>query len=130
MTTILIVEDESDLRALLHLQLELDGYTVVGCETAERGLEILRGRPVDLVLLDAGLPGMTGYEMLRAVVHEPGLTDVPVIMLTGSRGIEDVAHAFRLGAQDHLAKPFRSQDLRARIAAALDRRAAAAGASA
>ena len=63
------------------------------------------------------------------VADEPHLADVPIVMLTGSRDIDDVAHAFRLGVRDHIAKPFRSKDLRARIAAALDRRAAAVGAS-
>jgi len=129
MITVLVIEDEPDIRALLDVQLELDGYTVIGCESAEQGLEVMRAGHVDLVLLDAGLPGMTGYEMLLVVADEPHLADVPIVMLTGSRDIDDVAHAFRLGVRDHIAKPFRSKDLRARIAAALDRRAAAVGAS-
>jgi diguanylate cyclase (GGDEF)-like protein len=119
MATILVVEDDVEIRSLLHLQLELEGYQVLGATTGEEALDLLRARPVDLVLLDTGLPGMSGNDVLRAASGDLGIAQVPVIVLSGEVGVDDVVASFQLGAHDYVTKPFRAKELRARVAAAL-----------
>lgn len=116
---VLVVEDHGDIRDLLRLQLEFDGYHVLEAETGEAALDIVRARPVDIVVLDAELPGMSGYDVLRVLGRELPALNLPVLFLSGRTSTDDIVEAFRLGAHDHIAKPFRGKELRARVAAAL-----------
>ncbi|MCU1373419.1 MAG: diguanylate cyclase/phosphodiesterase & domain with sensor(s) [Actinomycetia bacterium] len=116
---VLVVEDHADIRDLLRLQLEFDGYAVLESETGERALDLLRGCHVDLVVLDAELPGMSGYDVLTVLARDLPMIHVPVLFLSGRTSTDDIVEAFRLGAHDHIAKPFRGKELRARVAAAI-----------
>ena len=116
---VLVVEDHADIRDLLRLQLEFDGYAVLEAGSGERGLDVLNAQHVDLVVLDAELPAMSGYDVLRVMNGTPVLDEVPVVFLSGRTSTDDIVEAFRLGAHDHVAKPFRGKELRARVAAAL-----------
>lgn len=116
---VLIVEDHADIRELLRLQLEFDGYVVLESASGERALDVLAAQHIDLVVLDAELPGMSGYDVLRAMTGAPVLNDVAVLFLSGRTSTDDIVEAFRLGAHDHVAKPFRGKELRARVAAAI-----------
>ncbi len=123
--TVLIVEDETDVRTLLRMQLEGWGYRVIAVEDAERAWTVLTaadGSRVDLVIIDIMLPGMwDGNDLLRAIREHPDLRALPVLMLT-ARGMEhDVVRSFRLGADDYVIKPYRTRELRARIEALLRR---------
>ena len=117
---ILIVEDEpSLLRALA------DTFTSMGCEVltasdGETGLRLALSSQADLVLLDIMLPKVNGYEICRAM-REHSL-DTPIIMLTAKGQEEDVVLGLNLGADDYVAKPFRRQELVARVNAFLRRR--------
>jgi len=121
---ILIVEDEpSLLRGLA------DTFTAKGCEVltaadGETGLQLALSSQPDLVLLDIMLPKVNGYEICRAV-RERSL-DTPIIMLTAKGQEEDVVLGLNLGADDYVAKPFRRQELVARVNAFLRRRRGAA----
>jgi diguanylate cyclase (GGDEF)-like protein len=117
--TILVVEDHADIRDLLRLQLEFDGYQVLEAETGEAALDLLRHREVDLAILDAELPGMSGYDVLSTLGRDLPAINVPVLFLSGRTSTDDIVEAFRLGAHDHMAKPFRGKELRARVAAAI-----------
>jgi len=116
---ILIVEDEpSLLRGLA------DTFTAKGCEVltaadGETGLQLALSSQPDLVLLDIMLPKVNGYEICRAV-RERSL-DTPIIMLTAKGQEEDVVLGLNLGADDYVAKPFRRQELVARVNALLRR---------
>jgi diguanylate cyclase (GGDEF)-like protein len=116
---VLVVEDHADIRELLRLQLEFDGYAVLESETGEGALDLLHGRHIDLMVLDAELPGMSGYDVLTAMRRDLPTLHVPVLFLSGRASTDDIVEAFRLGAHDHVAKPFRGKELRARVAAAI-----------
>jgi diguanylate cyclase (GGDEF)-like protein len=116
---VLVVEDHADIRDLLRLQLEFDGYDVIEAETGERAMDVLRACHVDLAILDAELPGMSGYDVLSSMTKDLPALHVPVLFLSGRTSTDDIVEAFRLGAHDHIAKPFRGKELRARVAAAI-----------
>jgi len=117
--TILIVEDEPDLRRGLRDNLELEGYKVLEVATASAASGFwLAGAP-DLVLLDIMLPGKDGFRLLsemRAVGRE-----TPVIILTARGEVWDRVKGFRLGCDDYVVKPFNLMELVARVAAVLKR---------
>lgn len=119
MTTILVVEDDKNLRYGLEFNLERQGWNVVGVETAEEGLTVWRDRHPDFVLLDVMLPGMSGLELLEQIRATDGRT--PVMMLTARSDESDAVHALSLGADDYVRKPFGVSELVARIASVLRR---------
>ncbi|MCM6763674.1 response regulator transcription factor [Rathayibacter sp. ZW T2_19] len=125
MSTILIAEDEERIAAFVEKGLRAAGYTTTRAARGDDALSYLRGTPFDLVLLDVGLPGLDGFAVLRALRAE-GPT-LPVIMLTARSSVTDTVEGLDLGANDYLAKPFRFDELLARIRLRL-REAAATGA--
>ena len=124
MSTILIAEDEERIAAFVEKGLRSAGYTTTRAARGDDALAYLRSGGFDLVLLDVGLPGMDGFAVLRALRAE-GAT-LPVIMLTARSSVADTVEGLDLGANDYLAKPFRFDELLARIRVRL-RDAAAAG---
>jgi len=124
--TLLIVDDDQALCAMLIEYLTLEGFAAVAAATGPSGLEQLARAPVDLVILDVMLPELSGFEVLRRI---RALSRVPVIMLT-ARGEEvDRIVGLEMGADDYLAKPFSPRELVARIRAVLRRTPAEAGAA-
>ena len=114
---VLIVEDDKVLSDGLTRHLHQSGYVV---EVAGNGVEanaVLATEEFDLVVLDIGLPGMDGFEILRRVRRRPGY--LPVLVLTARDALEDRVHGLDLGADDYLVKPFALQELEARIRAVL-----------
>lgn len=117
---ILIAEDEKDLRELLKLNLENEGYKVILARDGREALELFSSNNVDLGLFDIMMPFLDGFNLLRKIREK---SDVPVIMLT-ARGEEmDKVLGFGLGADDYLVKPFSMAELIARVAARLRRNA-------
>ncbi|OOB89402.1 response regulator transcription factor [Rathayibacter sp. VKM Ac-2630] len=127
MSTILIAEDEERIAAFVEKGLRSAGYTTTRATRGDDALAYLRSGGFDLVLLDVGLPGMDGFAVLRALRGEGGT--LPVIMLTARSSVTDTVEGLDLGANDYLAKPFRFDELLARIRLRL-REAAAAGSGA
>ena len=122
LANILIVEDDSTIRAILQMMLRNAGFTHV--KTAARGdegLEAIRRDPPRLVLLDLMLPGLDGLAVCRRVRETPELADVRIIMLTAKSENEDVVRGLELGADDYVTKPFSREVLLARIHAVLRR---------
>lgn len=113
---ILLVDDDQLLRRTLAFNLEQAGYSVKTSANAEDALEIVQREPLDLVLLDVGLPGMDGLEALRFIQEE---MTVPVIFLTARRRELDEVLGLELGADDYVTKPFDFDVLLARIKVAL-----------
>ncbi len=117
--TILVVEDEQNIGALVCTYLRREGYEVVWVRRGEDALVELRRHPVKLVVLDIRLPGIDGFEVCRQI----GGT-VPVIMLTARDEEADRVAGLELGADDYVTKPFSPRELVARIKAVLRRTAA------
>jgi two-component system alkaline phosphatase synthesis response regulator PhoP len=119
--TILIVDDEREIRELLRYNLERQGYQVLTAQDGEEGLARIFATHPDLVLLDLLLPGLNGLEVLREVRQEPSTRDLPVLLLT-ARGAEmDKLLGFERGADDYITKPFSVREVLARVEAVLRR---------
>lgn len=115
---VLVVEDEAAVSDFLRQALEENGYAVTVTDRAESGLAEAERTQPNLVVLDAMLPGMDGFEFLR---HLRTKVDTPVLMLTALAGVDDRVKGLDAGADDYLAKPFRLEELLARVRALLRR---------
>jgi len=118
---ILVVEDEPALREQLENKLRKSGYAVDSAADGEEGLYYAREYPIDLAIVDLGLPKMSGIDLIRQL-RSSG-KDVPVLILTARSRWQDKVEGLEAGADDYLAKPFQFEELAARIKA-LIRRAA------
>lgn len=105
MSTVLVVDDDPDIRLLLRLELSAEGHQIVEAGDGEAALAALEEEPVDLVVLDLMMPVVDGWEVLRAL--DPGSAP-PVVVITAlaSDGDRHVAELLELGALDVIAKPF------------------------
>jgi two-component system KDP operon response regulator KdpE len=116
--TILVVDDEPQIRRVMRTTLSSHGYTVTEARSGEEALEKIRSQPPDLILLDINMPGMGGLETCREIRNG---CDAPIIMLTVRNTERDKVRALDAGADDYVVKPFSMDELLARIRAALRR---------
>lgn len=116
--SILVIDDEPQIRRVLRTTLSTHGYEIAEAKTGEEALEWLRKQPPDLVLLDMNMPGMGGVEACREIRRA---CDAPIIMLTVRNAERDKVAALDAGADDYVVKPFGIEELLARIRAALRR---------
>jgi len=114
--TILIIDDEVQIRKLLTITLESFDYRVQEAATAKEGVIMVANHPPDLILLDLGLPDESGHHVLR---HLREWYSNPIIILSVQSGEEDIINALDHGANDYLVKPFRTGELVARVRSAL-----------
>ena len=124
--TILIVEDEADIRELVRYHLEQEGYAVEEADSGEKALERAAAIRPALVVLDLMLPGTDGLEVCRRLRTDDTLRELPVIMLTAKGTEVDRILGLELGADDYITKPFSPRELVARVRAVLRRAASAA----
>ena len=117
-TSIMVVDDEQAILRLLSHTLEPEGYGVIVAADGGSALTQLDDCRPDLVILDIMMPGLDGFKVLNLIRQH---SNVPVIMLTGSVEVTTVRDALALGADDYVRKPFRTQELLARIRAKLRR---------
>src|ERR1700704_6159124 len=118
MPTILIIEDESKMRRLLELNLGEDGFKTVSAADAESGLQLLASQPIDLVLTDLKLPGMSGLDLLQAVKRQNAA--LPVVVMTAFGSVETAVDAMKAGATDYVLKPFSLAEMRMVVHKKLD----------
>ena len=116
--TVLVVDDDVNLREMMRLYLEREGYRVVEAANGRDALYVARYEKPDLVLLDLMMPEMGGYDFMRLFTKE---SDTPVIMLTAKLEESDKVAGLELGADDYVTKPFGVQELIARVRAVLRR---------
>ncbi len=117
-STILIVDDEPQIRRVMRTTLSSNGYSVIEARSGEEALEIMRKERPELVLLDVNMPGMSGLEVCREIRDQ---SEVAIIMLTVRNSEHDKVLALDAGADDYVVKPFSIEELLARIRAALRR---------
>jgi len=113
MTRILIAEDEARIVSFLEKGLRASGYSTVAVGTGPDAVALARDDSFDLLLLDLGLPGLDGQAVLRAV-RDRG-EHMPVIILTAREGVDDTVAGLESGADDYMTKPFRFEELLARV---------------
>ena len=119
MNTVLIIEDEQDIRELLAFSLRQEGFTPLESETGEQGIALAKKHQPTIILLDVMLPGMDGFAVSRTLAANESTKGIPVIMLT-ARGQEvDRIVGFELGAVDYIVKPFSLREVALRIKAVL-----------
>jgi DNA-binding response OmpR family regulator len=116
--TILVIDDQANVRTLLKDYLSNQGYRVVQAQDGQQGLFVARHEHPDLVLLDIMMPNMDGFQFLSAFRKE---SDIPVIVVTARDEETDTVLGLELGADDFVVKPFRMRELVARIRANLRR---------
>ncbi len=117
--TVLIVDDSLVVRAVVRDGLEGGGYRVVEAVDGLAALEQCRQAPPDVVLLDIEMPGLDGYQVLRALKSDAQLEDIPVVFLTSRSGMNDIVKGLNGGAHDYLQKPFAGAELLARVGSAV-----------
>jgi two-component system catabolic regulation response regulator CreB len=124
--TVLVVEDEAAIAETITYALQTDGFTSLWKTTGRDALAVLQVQPVALVVLDVGLPDMSGFDVCREMQR---LGAPPVIFLTARSSEVDKIVGLELGADDYLAKPFSPRELTARVRAILRRAQGKAGAA-
>ena len=119
---VLVAEDDEDILALVVFDLEDEGYEVVTTRNGEDAVALALERHPDLILLDVAMPGLDGYEVTRRLRADESTRGTPVVLLTARAQVKDVIEGFEAGANDYVTKPFRPDELRTRLHAALGRR--------
>lgn len=115
MKKILLIEDDTDLYALLKYNLEKEGYLLVGAQTGRGAVEMIRRERPDLIILDIMLPDSDGLDICKAVRSHPELAHIPIIFLTARASETDRILGLELGASDYIVKPFFVRELIARV---------------
>lgn len=115
---ILIVDDDAEICELLKMFLTLERYGVTAAATGMDGLKMFRSGDFDLVLLDIGLPDISGQQLCKLIRQE---SDVPIIIVSANDSVSDKVICLEYGADDYISKPFENMELMARIKAVLRR---------
>ena len=116
---ILVIEDEIKLQNQIRQQLEASGYMVDTCGDGEEGLFFATEYPLDAAIIDIGLPGKSGLEIIKALRERGSL--LPILILTARSSWQDKVQGLEMGADDYLTKPFQMEELQARVKALLRR---------
>jgi two-component system phosphate regulon response regulator PhoB len=121
MARILIIEDEQDLQKVLAYNLKRAGYEVLAALRGRDGLQLVRDRNPDFIILDLMLPDLPGTEICKTLKRDPKTKGIPILMLTAKGEEVDRVVGFELGADDYVVKPFSVRELLLRIEAILRR---------
>lgn len=120
-TSVLIVEDEPEIREMLNFSLTRAGFTVIEVATGEMALQRLDTDLPDILIVDWMLPGMSGVELAKRIRRDELTSALPLLMLTARSEETDVLKSFESGIDDYMSKPFSPKELVARIKALLRR---------
>lgn len=116
---VLVAEDEADIRFMTCFTLRFGGFDVSEAVDGQEALELAQREPPDLILLDAKMPRLDGYETCRQLKRLPATRDIPVVMLSALGQEREIERGKSAGAVDYLLKPYQPQDLIARLKAIL-----------
>lgn len=123
MDTILIVEDEADIRHDIMDVLELEGFEVLGAADGLEGLQLAKHHLPNLIVSDIMMPNMDGYQLLLKLQTHSNTTLIPVLFLTAKAGKQDIRKGMGLGVDDYITKPFSHQELLEAVKARLEKQA-------
>ena len=123
-STVLIAEDDKDIRELLKLYLESEGYRILEAENGRHALELAQKEQPDMAVLDVMMPEMNGLEVTRALRKS---SEIPILILSAKSTDNDKILGLNLGADDYIAKPFNPMEIVARVKAQLRRTVRASG---
>lgn len=104
--TLLVIDDDETIRAALRRMFEADGYKVITAADGTQLSDVLDDSPIDLIVLDIGLPWLNGYELAKLLKEHEDLRKIPLIFLSGKTSELDVKRGFEVGADDYIKKPF------------------------
>ena len=121
MPTILLAEDDKQIGDMISFKLTNGGHRVIRAQDGEQACLLAGQERPDLILLDAMMPSLSGFEVLRRLKIDPSLRNIPVIMVTAKGHERDVLTGLRGGAVDYIVKPFSLNELSARVELALRR---------
>ncbi len=120
MNTVLVVDDEKNYLLVLEDLLEEEGYRVYTAASGAEGLELVKTKPIDTVLSDIKMPGMTGVEFFEQIkALDP---DLPVILMTAYADVDQAVDAMKKGALDHIQKPFDNKEIKSAVARGIEKR--------
>jgi DNA-binding response OmpR family regulator len=122
MSSIVVVDDDTDIRELVVYRLQRDGHDVRAFVDGVAALEGLAEQPADLAILDVMMPGLSGFFVARSIRQNDSLRDTRIIMLTARTQEADVAQGYAAGIDDYVAKPFSPRELSLRVNVVLSRR--------
>jgi DNA-binding response OmpR family regulator len=121
MTTVLVADDDSDIRELVVFKLGQAGYEVHAVADGVAALDTARTLRPDLMVLDLMMPGLSGLDVCQELRRSPETASLPIILLTAKAQEQDVAVGFATGADDYVIKPFSPRELLSRVQAVLAR---------
>ena len=116
---ILLIDDDPDSVRLLTLMLNPEGYQITSARSGHEGLRLATQEPHDLIIIDVMMPDMDGFEVCRTIRQTPGISSVPILMLSARTRVDDKIEGLRAGASDYMTKPINRKDLLARVEALL-----------
>ncbi len=119
MATILLAEDDADIRFLVTFKLTQAGYQVRAFGDGPSAAADARENPPDLAILDVMMPGLSGLDVCRKLRQDPATADIPVLILTALAQETDITAGFAAGADDYIVKPFSPRELATRVTAML-----------
>lgn len=111
MAKILVAEDERDILELIIFTLQFASHQVLAAENGEQALELVQQKLPDLVLLDARMPRLSGYEVCRQIKSNPATQDIPVVFLSAKGQESEIRAGLESGAVEYLVKPFSPEEL-------------------
>ena len=118
---VIVIEDEADIREVIEHNLSREGYQVHSSSDGEEGLQLVRKRLPDLVVLDLMLPGLDGLDVCRKIKADPEAGSTAIVMVTAKGDESDIVLGLGVGADDYVTKPFSPKELIARVKAVLRR---------
>jgi DNA-binding response OmpR family regulator len=119
--TILVAEDEPDIRGLIRFSLEFIGLTVVEASNGVEAVELAAQVQPDLILLDVRMPKLSGYEACEKLKEQESTKDVPVVFLSARGQETEIKAGLELGAEEYILKPFAPDQLQKRVTSLLER---------
>jgi len=116
----MVVDDDQDTVAILAHHLQREGFVPIEANSGAQCLKLVHQNEVDVILLDLMMPGMDGFQVVRALRENPETAEIPIIMITARDDLDARAEGMRLGVSDFLAKPVFRRQLASRIRAQLE----------
>jgi DNA-binding response OmpR family regulator len=119
--TVLVAEDEPDIRALITFSLEYAGYRVIEALNGEDAVELAREEQPDLILLDVRMPRLNGYQACTVLKADASTKEIPVVFLSARGQETEIRQGLELGAEEYILKPFAPDELYRRVGGILER---------